>query len=93
VHKVEFKKVLRFVLNQIVECQNLEESSLTVRRILPATADWFKRGQFYNEIQFILFFASVADELNYRFLRYFTSSLRSAENVNQICAVILFFAH
>lgn len=33
-------------MNQIVESQNLGESSLAVRRILTATADLFKRGQF-----------------------------------------------
>lgn len=104
VHKVELKKGLRFVMNQIVECQNLEKSSIAARGILTGTADWFKRGQFegtgnssvirfYNEIHFILFFASVGDEVNYRFLHCFASSLRSIENVNQICVVFLFFAH
>jgi len=33
-------------MSQIVESQNLEESSLAVRRILTAAADLFKRGQF-----------------------------------------------
>jgi len=66
-------------MNQIVESQNLEKSSVAVRRILTGTADLFKRGhfestgnssviRFYSEIHFILFFASVGDELNYRFL-------------------------
>jgi hypothetical protein len=98
------KKGLRFVMNQIVESQNLEKSSIAMRRILTGTSDLFKRGQFegtvsrsmirfHNEIHFVLFFASVGDEINYRFLHYFTSSLRSAENVNQIRAVFLFFAH
>jgi hypothetical protein len=93
-----------YAVNQIVESQNLEKSSVAVRRILTGTADLFKRGQFestgngsvirfYSEIHFILFFASVGDELNYRFLHYFTFPLRSAANLNQMYAVFLFFAY
>ena len=88
-------------MNKIVEKCNLDESSVAVRGILAGTADLIKRWQFevtgnssviryYNEIRFILFFASVGDDLNYQVLRYFTSSIRSAKNVNQICAVFYF---
>lgn len=33
-------------MNKIVESQNLEESSLAVRRMLTETGDLFQRGQF-----------------------------------------------
>jgi hypothetical protein len=67
VHKVEFKKVLHFVINQIVGSQNLEESSLAVKRISTGTGDLFNRGKvegtgnssvikFYSEIHYILFY-------------------------------------
>jgi hypothetical protein len=88
-------------VNQITGFRNLEESNVAVRGILTGTADLFMRGQsevtgncsvirYYNETHFILFFLSVNDGRNYRFLRYFTSSLRSAETYTKFVSYFYF---